>query len=63
VCIYQGRQYQAIYDYEAQDSDEVSICENDIIFDVEILDEGWAMGTVQRTGKRGMIPSNYIQEA
>jgi len=51
-----------LYDYVAQDSDEVSISENDIILGVEILDEGWAMGTVERTGKRGMIPSNYIEE-
>jgi len=51
-----------MYDYEAQDSDEVSINEYDMIHDVEILDEGWAMGTVERTGLRGMIPSNYIQE-
>lgn len=58
-----GPRYLAMYDYEAQDSDEVSINENDVILGVEILDEGWAMGTVQRTGQRGMIPSNYIQEA
>lgn len=58
-----GRKYQALYDYEAQDTDEVSINEYDMIHDVEILDEGWAMGTVERTGQRGMIPSNYIQEA
>lgn len=62
VCFVQGRKYQVLYDYEAQDSDEVSIIENDIILGVEILDEGWAMGTVERTGKRGMIPSNYIEE-
>jgi len=51
-----------MYDYEAQDSDEVSISEGDFIVDVEILDEGWAVGTIERTGQRGMIPSNYIQE-
>jgi len=50
-----------MYDYDAQDSDEVSIREYDSIANVEILDEGWAMGTVERTGERGMIPSNYIE--
>ena len=50
-----------MYDYEAQDDDEVSIREHDIIVDVEVLDEGWAMGTLERTGQRGMIPSNYIE--
>jgi len=63
--MFQGMQgqYRALYDYDAQDSDEVSIRENDIIYNVEILDEGWAMGTVERTGQHGMIPSNYIEEA
>ena len=51
-----------MYDYEAQDSDEVSIMENDSIVDVQMLDEGWAMGTVERTGQRGMVPSNYIEQ-
>ena len=51
-----------MYDYEAQDADEVSIRENDIIIDVEILDEGWATGVLEKSGERGMIPSNYIQQ-
>jgi len=62
MCVCQGCQYEALYDYDAQDTDEVSIAVNDIIVDVEIYDEGWATGTVQRTGERGMIPSNYIQK-
>jgi len=57
----QGSRYQAIYDYDAADNDEVTIHEGDIIVDVEIMDEGWAMGTVESTGQRGMIPSNYIE--
>jgi len=56
-----GPTYRAMYDYDAQDNDEVTIHENDVILDVEILDEGWAMGTVESTGQRGMIPSNYIE--
>jgi len=39
----------------------VSIQENDTIVNVEVLDEGWATGTVERTGQTGMIPSNYIE--
>jgi len=58
-----GARYRAIYNYDAADNDEVSIRENDLIQDVEILDEGWAMGTVLSSGQRGMIPSNYIEPA
>jgi hypothetical protein len=50
-----------MYDYEAQDDDEVGFHENDLIVDVEPIDEGWMFGTVQQTGKRGMLPANYVE--
>lgn len=58
-----GPQYRALYDYEAQDEDEVGFSEDDIILNCQVVDDGWMMGTVQKTGKRGMIPSNYIEQA
>jgi hypothetical protein len=58
----QGALYQAIYDYEAQDGEEVSFSEGDIIENFTVIDEGWGQGTVQSTGQTGMIPSNYVQE-
>ncbi|XP_037825742.1 LIM and SH3 domain protein Lasp-like, partial [Lucilia sericata] len=42
------RVYRALYDYEAQDVDEVSFREGDIIFEVESIDSGlddWSCGT------------------
>jgi len=53
--------YTAIYDYTAADTDEVSFVEGDIIINTEIIDEGWMMGTVQRTAQHGMLPSNYVE--
>ncbi|XP_074652007.1 LIM and SH3 domain protein F42H10.3-like isoform X2 [Tubulanus polymorphus] len=53
--------YIAMYDYSAADVDEVSFVEGDIIIDHESIDEGWMMGTVQRTGIRGMLPANYVE--
>ena len=61
-CI-QGATYVAMYDYDAQDDDEVGFLENDRIINCEVIDEGWVMGTVQRTGQKGMIPANYIEPA
>lgn len=53
--------YQAMYDYEAQDDDEVAFKDGDLIIDTESVDEGWMIGTVQRTGRRGMLPANYVE--
>lgn len=56
------RVYKALYDYEAQDSDEVSFAEGDMIFEVNSIDGGWMTGRVQRTGQMGMLPANYIEQ-
>ncbi|XP_053324164.1 nebulette isoform X3 [Spea bombifrons] len=53
--------YRAIYDYSAQEDDEVSFRDGDYIVNVQQIDKGWMYGTVQRTGKAGMLPSNYIE--
>ncbi|TRY53841.1 hypothetical protein DNTS_002797 [Danionella cerebrum] len=53
--------YRALYDYTAQDYDEVSFRDGDIIQNVQPIDEGWMYGTVQRTGRSGMLPANYIE--
>jgi len=61
VGVGQGPVYQAMYDYDAQDDDEVGFCENDLVVNVEPIDEGWMFGTIQRTGMRGMLPANYVE--
>jgi len=53
--------YIAIYDYTAEDDDEVSFQAGDIITNGEPIDEGWMNGTVKRTGQSGMLPSNYVE--
>ncbi|KAG9476585.1 hypothetical protein GDO78_003235 [Eleutherodactylus coqui] len=55
------RTFRAMYDYSAQDDDEVSFRDGDYIVNVQPIDEGWMYGTVQRTGKTGMLPANYIE--
>ncbi|NXL19841.1 NEBL protein, partial [Setophaga kirtlandii] len=57
------RTYRAMYDYSAQDEDEVSFRDGDYIINVQPIDDGWMYGTVQRTGKTGMLPANYIDFA
>ncbi|KAI1242662.1 hypothetical protein IHE44_0000201 [Lamprotornis superbus] len=60
TCI-RPRTYRAMYDYSAQDEDEVSFRDGDYIINVQPIDDGWMYGTVQRTGKTGMLPANYIE--
>ncbi|XP_050008636.1 nebulette isoform X4 [Alexandromys fortis] len=55
------RTYRAMYDYSAQDEDEVSFRDGDYIVNVQPIDDGWMYGTVQRTGRTGMLPANYIE--
>ena len=57
----QGPRYVAVYDYTAADDDEISFVEGDSILNVEVIDEGWMTGTVERTGDSGMLPSNYVE--
>ncbi|CAK1548987.1 unnamed protein product [Leptosia nina] len=57
------RVYIAMYDYEANDSDEVSFREGDLISNVTSIDEGWMTGQVLRTGRTGMLPANYVELA
>jgi len=56
-----GPMYRAMYDYDAQDDDEVSFVEGDVVLNCQAVDEGWVIGTVKRTSQKGMIPSNYIE--
>lgn len=60
ACIVQ-RVFRALYDYEAQDTDEVSFSEGDLIFEVDSIDAGWMTGRVERTGMTGMLPANYVE--
>ncbi|XP_070693824.1 nebulin isoform X2 [Pempheris klunzingeri] len=56
-----GKTVRAMYDYTAADNDEVSFKDSDVIVNVQSIDEGWMYGTVQRTGKTGMLPANYVE--
>ncbi|XP_040084975.1 nebulin isoform X16 [Oryx dammah] len=56
-----GKIFRAMYDYMAADADEVSFKDGDAIVNVQAIDEGWMYGTVQRTGRTGMLPANYVE--
>ena len=52
----QVKVYKALYDYTAQNKDELSFKEGDIIY---ILDTNSSWWKANCNGKIGLIPSNY----
>ncbi|KAK6473122.1 LIM and SH3 domain protein 1-like [Huso huso] len=56
-----GVRYRAVYDYSAADEDEISFLDGDVILNVQVIDDGWMYGTVERTGDTGMLPANYVE--
>jgi len=56
-----GRQrFKALYDYEAQNPDELSMNTGDIIELIEKEDEAWFKGELN--GQRGIFPAQYCEE-
>ncbi|CAG8513808.1 2519_t:CDS:10, partial [Dentiscutata heterogama] len=62
----------ALYDYTAQNDDEISFKEDDILYILENDDEEWWKAKLKiekngdentEEGQIGLVPSNYIQEA
>lgn len=52
--------YRALYPYAAQQRDELTIEEGDIIYVTDQSDVNWWKATCK--GKTGLVPSNYISE-
>ena len=48
------------YDYDAQDSDDLTIRVGDIISVCKVYNGGWMEGELN--GERGMFPGNYVSK-
>ncbi|XP_044575739.1 uncharacterized protein LOC123259349 isoform X3 [Cotesia glomerata] len=53
--------YRALYNYRPQNEDELELKENDTVFVIEKCDDGWFVGSSQRTGYFGTFPGNYVE--
>uniref|UniRef100_A0A7N9AK02 Sorbin and SH3 domain containing 3 n=1 Tax=Mastacembelus armatus TaxID=205130 RepID=A0A7N9AK02_9TELE len=53
-------QYKAIYNYKPQNTDELELQEGDIVQVMEKCDDGWFVGTSERTHAFGTFPGNYV---
>ncbi|XP_029794763.1 ubiquitin-associated and SH3 domain-containing protein A isoform X2 [Suricata suricatta] len=58
---------RAIFQYNPQNEDELTLSPGDYIFvdpsQQEEASEGWVIGTSHRTGCRGFLPENYTEQA
>lgn len=55
--------FRALYNYAPQNDDEVELKEGDIVYVMERCDDGWFVGTSQRSGIFGTFPGNYVAKA
>ncbi|XP_049869863.1 uncharacterized protein LOC126369484 isoform X4 [Pectinophora gossypiella] len=53
--------YRAMYKYRPQNPDELELNEGDTVYVLEQCDDGWYVGSSQRTGRFGTFPGNYVE--
>lgn len=56
-----NRRYRAVFKYVPQNPDELELFEGDSVMVLEKCDDGWFVGTSERTGCFGTFPGNYVQ--
>ena len=56
-----GRRFRSIYNYRPQNEDELELKDGDVVYVMEKCDDGWYVGTSQRTKEFGTFPGNYVK--
>ena len=53
--------FVALFNYAAQNSDELDLLEGDLVLVAEKCDDGWFVGRSLRTNELGTFPGNYVK--
>lgn len=53
--------YRVLYNYKPQNEDELELAEGETVYVMEKCDDGWYVGSSQRTGYLGTFPGNYVE--
>lgn len=51
---------RAIYDYSAENADELTLREGELVYVVRRNDDGWYEGVLN--GVTGLFPGNYVED-
>lgn len=55
-----GKLYQAAYDFQAEDENELTMCKGDIVRVTNTSDANWWMAENEQTDKAGIVPCQYL---
>lgn len=60
----QFEEYEVIYDWEAENEDDLSLFSGEVILVKEKHDHGWWFGVIERDGilNKGHFPKNYVKD-
>ena len=53
---------KALFTYDAQQSDELTVPEGSVLYIVEKDGDGSGWWTCELQGRKGMVPANYLEE-
>lgn len=53
-AVSQGKKAKVLYDYQAEEGNELDLAEGEIVTDIDQIDDGWWSGTVD--GRTGLFP-------
>ncbi|OAD00858.1 hypothetical protein MUCCIDRAFT_126251, partial [Mucor lusitanicus CBS 277.49] len=51
----------ALYDYSAEEDNEISFAEGDTITQIEFVSEDWWQGLASNGKTMGLFPANYVE--
>ncbi|KAJ1920344.1 actin binding protein [Tieghemiomyces parasiticus] len=58
----QGTTARVLYDYEAEEDNELTITEGELVIHIEKLADDWWHGFSEDGQRSGMFPANYVEE-